>query len=570
MSMFLHLVSVVLFLGFLSLIFVGVGLLCRLAFGFRTREIQDVLTCGWVGWALTVALLQIWHLCFPVNDVAFVLVAAIGLIGLFLGKRDLGRLVWGRRRVGLVMILAAVVVAAWVANFSIKQPGIYDTGLYHLNVVKWNSLYGIVPGLGNLHGRLGYNNASLLYSALLDIGPFEGRSHHVASAWLMLWALLRCLFAFYELFKPGGQARVETMYYALLATPLCVWIVNTGYASSHSPDVGCFMLALVVGGELLAMNHFEGVRGNPARSRFLNIILLSVVGVVVKLSFLVFGAIACAIALLVLISNADRSTRVVRRSLIVAVVLASMVVLPWMVRGVILTGYPAYPVEVLRVERDWTVSVASCEAMVQHVKAWARAPGIAPELVGQSSAWLRPWLERVLAQNKFEIAFPLMTVFLAALIFGFGRKNGAPPMEFRRCALLCLPGLLGVVFWFLSAPDPRFLGSISWVLAASMLVLALQHRRQWALPLVVGHAAMLLAGGVNMIDVVRSYKDSSPAKEVDMIVRETNSGLTVFVPQNGDQCWDADLPCTPYFSPLLTLRDPRGVEKGFIKVGARQ
>ena len=570
MSVFLHMVSVVLFLGLLSLVFVGVGVLCRLAFGFRSRETQDVLICGWVGWALTVAVLQLWHLFLPINDLAFVLVAATGLVGLVVGKRDLGLLVWGKRRLALVMMLAAVVVGLWVANFSVKQPGIYDTGLYHLNVVKWNSLYGIVPGLGNLHGRLGYNNASLLYSALLDVGPFEGRSHHVASAWLMLWTLLRCLFAFYELFKAGAQARMETMYYALLATPLCVWIVNTGYASSHSPDVVCFMLAMVVGGELLALNHFEGVRGNPGRSRFLNIILLSIVGVVCKLSFLVFGAIACGVALLALISHADRSSRVVHRSLIVAVVLASMVVLPWMVRGVILTGYPAYPIEVLRVERDWSVSAASCEAMVEHVKAWARAPGIAPELVGRNGGWIRPWLERVLAQNKFEIAFPLMTALLAIMIVAFGRKRGDPRIERRRCALLCLPGLLGVVFWFLSAPDPRFLGSISWVLAVSMLVLALQHRRHWALPLVVGHAAMLLAGGVNVIDVVRSYKDSSPAKQVDMIARETKSGLTVFVPKNGDQCWNADLPCTPYFSPTLALRDPGRLEKGFIKVGAQQ
>jgi hypothetical protein len=152
---------------------------------------------------------------------------------------------------------------------------------------------------------------------------------------------------------------------------------------------------------------------------------------------------------------------------------------------------------------------------------------------------------------------------LAVALVAFGRRRGEPRIELRRCALLCLPGLLGVVFWFLSAPDPRFLGSITWVLAGSMLVLALQHRRHWALPLVVGHAAMLLAGGVNMIDVVRSYKDTAPAKQVDMIARETNSGLTVFVPKNGDQCWDAELPCTPYFSPKLALRDPGSVSKGF-------
>ena len=33
----------------------------------------------------------------------------------------------------------------------------YDSGLYHIQAVKWIEQYAVVPGLGNLHGRLAFN-----------------------------------------------------------------------------------------------------------------------------------------------------------------------------------------------------------------------------------------------------------------------------------------------------------------------------------------------------------------------------------------------------------------------------
>jgi hypothetical protein len=35
----------------------------------------------------------------------------------------------------------------------------------------------------------------------------------------------------------------------------------------------------------------------------------------------------------------------------------------------------------------------------------------------------------------------------------------------------------------------------------------------------------------------------------------TNSGLSVSLPVKGDQCWGAQLPCTPYFYPNLASKE---------------
>ncbi|MGH9418878.1 MAG: hypothetical protein ACRD3J_02800, partial [Thermoanaerobaculia bacterium] len=53
-----------------------------------------------------------------------------------------------------------------------------------------------------------------------------------------------------------------------------------------------------------------------------------------------------------------------------------------------------------------------------------------------------------------------------------------------------------------------------------------------------------------------------------VITRETASGLTVYVPVSGEQCWNAPLPCTPYFSANLALRVKGDMSSGFVNQGA--
>jgi hypothetical protein len=47
----------------------------------------------------------------------------------------------------------------------------------------------------------------------------------------------------------------------------------------------------------------------------------------------------------------------------------------------------------------------------------------------------------------------------------------------------------------------------------------------------------------------------SPLPKASVTPRTTLSGLTVYIPTQGDQCWNAPLPCTPYFDEMLRLRD---------------
>jgi hypothetical protein len=66
--------------------------------------------------------------------------------------------------------------------------------------------------------------------------------------------------------------------------------------------------------------------------------------------------------------------------------------------------------------------------------------------------------------------------------------------------------------------------------------------------------------------VIEPGKDHGfhPMPTVELKEFVTNSGLILYVPQKGDQCWDAPLPCTPYPKLNLRLRKEGDMSSGFM------
>jgi hypothetical protein len=60
-----------------------------------------------------------------------------------------------------------------------------------------------------------------------------------------------------------------------------------------------------------------------------------------------------------------------------------------------------------------------------------------------------------------------------------------------------------------------------------------------------------------------AVKELPGLPQADVTVRQTTSGLVVYVPAQGNLCWDAPLPCTPYFDETLRLRKGPLMRWGF-------
>ncbi|MDA0576673.1 MAG: hypothetical protein O3B24_01080 [Verrucomicrobia bacterium] len=564
MNVLIAIVRTVAMWGLLWLVFTGVGLLIRRLCGATAATSNDLRLAPWLGWGSAIAFLQFWSFLWPVSAAAFGVVALAGLLGIVAHARVLAGLLAAHRREAMALAALCALCSVWLANHAVMQPGVYDSGLYHLNGVRWASEYAIVPGLGNLHGRLAFNNSSFLYAAMLNLGPFAQRAHHVASGFLILLLLTQGLWAAWLVLRRGGTATTPHFYDALCVAPLIAWAVNSGYTSSLSPDVPCFVLALLLGGELLRL--LASPRAPERRLEpFAAIALLAMVGITVKLSFAAYGVAAGVLAFLV---QARRLPALRQRVALLAVgaALALVIMVPWCARGILLSGYPAYPSTIGRCPVDWAVSAHSAQIMVERIQSWARIPDVPPESVLNTWSWLGPWFQRTLRDNAFDFTAPLATAWAALMLLVIVRimlRTRGPSSRWLWLAVL--PAIAGDVFWFFAAPDPRYQGSIFWVLGLGLLAIALPpspRARRWALGI---HGALVLALFVRPLDAVRTWKDPGPAQQVPMRTMVTDSGLPVYVPASGDQAWDSALPATPYFNRRLRLRVPDDMARGFTR-----
>jgi len=579
---------VVLWWGMLWSIFCGVGLLLGRALGLRRVRTADVLLAPWMGWGGGIAFLQIWHCFLPVDGRALGVMTALGVMGLAWSGRELG--VWLRRhgKHVLPLGLTIIAVALWVANQSTDQPRLGDTGLYHLNAVRWASSYPLVPGLGNLHYRLAFNNSFFLYVSMLDVGPFAGKSHQLATGLLIMFGLARSCVAFARVFRAGTPQPAD-LFDAFCVVPLLGCAAQGSYASAPTPDAAVFLLQLTVGAEVMRFIcastekmeasesgtaiDIDGGEGRQlaglAGRTVLNVVLLCLVGVTVKLSSVVFSGTACAVSVLACWRRFGGRARMV--SVLAGAGLATLaIILPWMVRGVVLSGYPAFPLAFGGFSVDWRVPLDLVRNEMRWVRSSARIRNMQPEEVLGNWRWLWPWANNIARRHVFDVIMPvaLTAVHFAFALIGSWRRNqrvAAGPWLF-----LAVP-VCSLVMWFLSAPDPRFAGAAFWLMAAWAVALFMQRlSKGGAAPVLVVYAVLLVSNNVNLLGSLDRWgKDVAVAKSVPMKTVVTESGLEIYMPCEGFECWNSPLPCSPYYFSDLELRVKGNMAKGFRR-GARR
>ena len=143
------------------------------------------------------------------------------------------------------------------------------------------------------------------------------------------------------------------------------------------------------------------------------IVFLAALGIAIKLSSGAFSAAAVLLSVVWLAHHRHVPQRVVS-SLAGLGLIGSVVLVPWMARGVVLSGYPLYPSTVLAAPVSWCVPAASAESEARWIYSWARWPSHHPDEVLSSWDWLDPWLE---TQRDIPTAYlPALMAVAAALL----------------------------------------------------------------------------------------------------------------------------------------------------------
>lgn len=555
-------------------IFTGVGSLAYRVTGSTLTRTKDVFLCFWSGWAVTIIYLQIWHLFWRVDTLVLVVPVLAGAWGWLRNGRHLAAIVGrniARYRIAALLLGA---VALWTANHALTPLSEYDAGLYHLSTVRWENTYPIVAGLGNLSWPLALNTSAFLYMAMLNVSPWAGKAYVFADSLLLVVFLSQLTISAVRICRRGKVAHLtpSDKFLALLIVPTVTYIfaLAAGVASMNY-DIIVFILQVLVSTQLLDMLVARQENAREAGARLLFITLLAVTGIAVKITFIVLGGAAIIIAA-VLVARVWTRTRTLDRriaALLVAIVALSMG--PWLVRGIILSGYPAYPAALFALPVDWRMPLATVKANDAVMVGWARIPGPHWQEAVGNWHWLQPWFAHTSQDYLIPLVVAIALGALAPAIAWYGHARGddkLPPVTW----LFLVPAALGVLAWFLTAPDPRYASALFWIMAAgaATITIPLTAWPARSTPLVF---AMLLAIAQQPTAVHSALTLDSPGPigglynlpTVPLKTITLPSGFKIYTPAQGDQVWDAPLPSAPptYVLPQLHSRCMGTLRCGF-------
>jgi len=541
------------------------GLLLRgLGFSF------SALDAFWTGVALITGVLQVYHFFRAIDLGAVFLLAGLGVGGWIWNRAALLQKWRERENAGLaatLMLMAAGIIAFRCAALGEH----YDTGLYGAQAVRWFITYPLVPGLGNLLAQLGFNSSVFLWFAALNQGPWRSLVHHLFDGFIIA--------ALFATILPGGLRvlRAERpfpidWFCTLLFVPATIWATTSKIVGTNTDlptGVVCVVAAAFLFRALGGESSQQGTSASDARPIDLVIAMaLFSLAATFKISSAVFALLGWGVAVTKLWSL-RRGTASGKRQIVWAVILSAAIVLPWVGRGLVLTGYPFFPSTALAIPVDWKVPALETQQQADFARSFARVPDLTYEYA-HGWKWLRPWF-RQLVREREGFLIPLFFA-LAGGGAGIIRRRRQNRDSLPQWLWMLAPVLGGLIFWFLEAPAMRFGEPVMWTAGATMGTFAAVHflNTPGRIRLALAGLLLLTAWAAHPRLFWGSY--FRPSVGVRTFLRlptakwtphQTSSGLTVNVPVETNQCWDAPLPCSPYFRGTLRLREPGKVERGF-------
>ena len=574
------------FYAILGIAYFGWGRLISLAAERpkRRQEDRSYSFLIWLGWACTLFVFQCIHFFFPLN------IFSAGPVFIFGIALSVGFLVRRYRRktettpaasstlkpARTIIVFIVLLMSAWIASRSMLPAKFYDSGLYYFNIVQWTNSFPIVPGLGNLHGRLAFNQSFFTYVAALNLHPLFGHGRSIANGFLLLLAFLTLFEVILPVLRrPSLAVQLHPLGWApaLFCFPmLAYWALSSPGLSSFSPDLTSSLLQVVI------FVIFARAASDFAEHRTISLcyamtlIVLATTAITVKLSNVAFCGIVIALTLIGALKNSEKRIGDAGRLCLPAV----LMILVMCLRGVILSGAPLYPSTIGYVHADWSVPMNRVIEEKNWVYSWARQPLTHWSNVLGNWNWFTPWLRRLTTEIT-GIVYPLgvfltlsiIIAFVAPLFSGFKSARRYLPHS-----IALLPILSGLAFWFATAPDPRFASALFMLLPVCAILILMTHLQNHvkSKTFAVIICVLFVAGNLNLVHW--AYRNQGalaeisldgwqPDKQVALDLKVTKSGLAIYTPVTGDQCWNSPVPCTPYFNENLRLIDPTEMSSGF-------
>jgi hypothetical protein len=488
--------------------FVGIGRL--LLENFKIQYEFSILINGFVGMLFVAVVATIYHFFLPVGVFFVVGMWILGFIG------------WIRWLHGAevnsnhaaIYAIAAMVIFFAIPLFWYRY---YDTGLYHIQAMRWVIEQPLQLGLANLHSRLGYNS---IWFAL------EGAVDPMVIATSIPMFLLNgiCLFLYsLPLVRLYGKKlfSAHEIFYFLTFIPIVGMSVL--FLTSASPDLFMMLITFVVFIIIIK----ESL--DPSRDEnlvFVAVLFAGFAGMVKLFGFILFVFTAWYYY---------RHYGVGKR------ILQNLMFIPWLITGIATSGYIAFPLSFTRLMLLWSVPADIAQQDANGVVAWARMQG-ADSLFATlgNNNWVFHW-----------ITSPMVLMVLTEIVFLIFIATQIDTGRTSRNYIATAMALGGIIFWYWIAPEPRYALGFIFALPLTLLAFAVDSQlksddgegsRRILKRAFAVFAILALVQGIAIYSRIDTSVPFSVPDSPDGIYA-MRQGIAVLV--DHDQAWNMPLPSSP-------------------------
>lgn len=523
---------------------IGTGVLKILEkciYGWKNTSSSGKFTVSWAELAGVIAITvyaEIVSLFGAVGQIAHLLLLGLAVFFAFWCRTTIKKIVGKTLRILFswdgVLYLCLILLTALFASRGLQHT---DTGIYHAQMIHWYEDYGVVKGLGNLQQHFAYNSSSLAYAAVFSMKWLVGQSLHGTNgflqAFLVVWAV-RGLRGFWRRKNHlADGSRLAILVYALVVSER-IMSPATDFSSMY-----LVLWVVCIWADLLTSDK------NAESGQIHGYALLSVAAVFVATCKLSAGCLV----ILALYPFVKLLRRRQWKSIFIYIFCGVLVLAPWLIRNVLISGWLLYPFTALDLFHvDWKIPAEYVQHDSDQIKVWGRCLYDVARIDESPLSWFPVWW----AEKRREEMMLLIgnVIALAGLALGgvhtvFVRREKLPwDKMMLYVAILC-----SIAGWFLTAPFIRY--GLAFLLLLPCMVIG-----EWIRPIRMGPVRILSGFGCvgvflclgmfwdyyvlfNLVWIKqnmgsRYYMIQQDYDLPEVYPYEIEGGLTVYIPKQGE------------------------------------
>lgn len=491
---------------------------------------------------------EIFSLLYKVGAKACLGLAVLGialLLYYYVAKRVEFRKKIKENKISVYQFLIATIIVIAVMTWTVGYPQHYDTSLYHYQAIKWIEEYGVVPGLGNLHNRFAYNSAFMALQALFSFEWLVGQSLHTVNGFVCCFFMIYAVIS-NRIWKLGEKIEVSDLLKVATVIYICYY---KNLISSPSSDTLTLLLILYICTKWSEFIERDIKEMEP----YGFLCILSAYAISLKLS-----AAACMV--LVLWPAMQMIKRKKYKMIIKHLALGIIVLAPWLVRNVVISGYLLYPYPQLDIfDVDWKMPASVLTHDSREVIVWGRNVFNVEDYAMPIWKWFSEWF-----MNNSPVLISIGLIAEGLVLISLIKKLITKKMDLR-LDMIAIYSFVSLVFWISSAPLMRY-GMVYLMIPICLCISrCLNGKRalyEILLMLIIPTVASFLGNICNIGEKPYIWQEDYVWKLTEKV--ELENGISVWFPAEGDQCSADVFPCVPYRNMVerLELRG-QGFENGF-------